>query len=44
MIAGWGENFMLPELFAGVLLLALTAIALNEAIRFLEKRWTVWQA
>lgn len=44
MIAGWGENFMLPELFAGVLLLALTAIILNEAIRFLEKRWTVWHA
>ena len=44
MIAGWGESFMLPELFAGVLLLALTAITLNEAIRFLEKRWTVWRA
>ena len=44
LIAGWGENFMLPQLFAGVLLLALTAIALNETLRFLEKKWTIWRA
>lgn len=43
LIAGWGESFMLPELFAGVLILAAAAIALNEALRFMEKRWTIWR-
>src|SRR6188768_2579649 len=30
LIANWGENFQLPQLFAGVLLLAAVAIAFSE--------------
>ena len=30
LIANWGENFQMPQLFAGVILLAAVAIAFNE--------------
>jgi hypothetical protein len=33
LIANWGENFQMPELFSGVILLAAVAIAFNEAVR-----------
>src|SRR5436309_10174203 len=33
LIANWGENFQLPQLFAGVILLAAVAIAFNETVR-----------
>ena len=36
LIANWGENFQLPQLFAGVILLAAVAIAFNETVRLLE--------
>lgn len=42
-IASWGENFMMPRLFAGVLLLALVAVAMNEAIRGIEARCSHWR-
>ena len=38
LISNWGENFQLPQLFAGVILLAVVAIAFNETVRFLEHR------
>ena len=38
LIANWGENFQMPQLFAGVILLAAVAIAFNETVRFLEAR------
>jgi NitT/TauT family transport system permease protein len=43
-IAVWGEDFQMPQLYAGVLLVALLAIAGNEAIRWLETRWGAWRA
>lgn len=43
-IASWGENFMMDRLFAGVLLLAVIAIALNEAVRAVETRFGHWRS
>ena len=43
MIAGWGENFQMPELFAGVIVLATVAILFNEAVRFFEARCSTWR-
>jgi NitT/TauT family transport system permease protein len=43
LISNWGENFQLPQLFAGVLLLAAVAIAFNETVRFLEHRVSAWR-
>ena len=42
-IETWGENFMMPQLLAGVLLMSITAIVLNEGIRWLEHRCGVWR-
>jgi NitT/TauT family transport system permease protein len=44
MIASWGENFQMKQLFAGVVLLAAAAIVFNEAVRFLEARVSAWRA
>jgi NitT/TauT family transport system permease protein len=43
LIANWGENFQLPQLFAGVILLATVAIAFNETVRYLEHRVSAWR-
>jgi NitT/TauT family transport system permease protein len=43
MIASWGENFQMPQLFAGVVLLAAVAIAFNETVRWLEARCSTWR-
>lgn len=43
LIGNWGENFMLRELFAGVIILAAAAIVFNEAIRWLEARCSTWR-
>jgi NitT/TauT family transport system permease protein len=43
MIASWGENFQMPQLFAGVILLATVAIAFNETVRWLETRCSAWR-
>jgi NitT/TauT family transport system permease protein len=43
LIANWGENFMLPQLFAGVILLAAVAIAFNETVRWMEVRCSTWR-
>jgi NitT/TauT family transport system permease protein len=43
MIASWGENFQMPQLFAGVILLATVAIAFNETVRWLEARCSTWR-
>jgi NitT/TauT family transport system permease protein len=42
-IETWGENFMMPQLLAGVVLMAAMAITLNEAIRFIEQRCGAWR-
>jgi NitT/TauT family transport system permease protein len=43
MIANWGENFQMPQLFAGVIVLAAVAILFNEAVRSLEVRCSTWR-
>ena len=44
MIANWGENFMLPQLFAGVIVLAVAAMSFNELVRYMEARCSTWRA
>jgi NitT/TauT family transport system permease protein len=43
LIASWGENFQMPQLFAGVILLAAVAILFNETVRWLEVRCSTWR-
>jgi NitT/TauT family transport system permease protein len=43
LIASWGENFQMRQLFAGVVLIAGAAILFNEAVRFLEARCSTWR-
>jgi NitT/TauT family transport system permease protein len=43
LISGWGENFQMRQLFAGIVLLSLIAIVFNEAVRFLETRCSTWR-
>lgn len=43
LISNWGENFQLPELFAGVIMLSVVAIAFNEMVRFMEARCSTWR-
>jgi NitT/TauT family transport system permease protein len=43
LMANWGENFQLRQLFAGVVFIATVAILLNESIRWLEGRCSVWR-
>jgi NitT/TauT family transport system permease protein len=43
LIANWGENFQMPQLFAGVILLSCVAILFNETVRFLESRCSTWR-
>jgi NitT/TauT family transport system permease protein len=44
LISNWGENFQMPQLFAGVIVLATVAILFNEAVRALEERCSTWRA
>jgi NitT/TauT family transport system permease protein len=44
LIANWGENFQMRQLFAGVILLALVAILFNETVRYVEGRCSTWRA
>ena len=43
LIANWGENFQMPQLFAGVIVLSTVAILFNEAVRALEARCSTWR-
>jgi NitT/TauT family transport system permease protein len=43
LIANWGENFQMPQLFAGVIVLSALAIIFNEAVRALEIRCSTWR-
>jgi NitT/TauT family transport system permease protein len=43
LIANWGENFQMRQLFAGVILLAAVAIVFNETVRYLEARCSTWR-
>jgi NitT/TauT family transport system permease protein len=43
MIANWGEYFLLPQLFAGVIVLAVAAMSFNELVRSVEARYSTWR-
>ena len=43
LISNWGENFQMPQLFAGVIMLSVVAIAFNEMVRFMEARCSTWR-
>jgi NitT/TauT family transport system permease protein len=43
LIANWGENFQMPQLFAGVIVLSAVAILFNEAVRALEEQCSTWR-
>ena len=43
LISNWGENFQMPQLFAGVIMLSVIAILFNEAVRALEARCSTWR-
>jgi NitT/TauT family transport system permease protein len=38
LIFSWGEAYQVPELMAGILLVSLITIAVNEAMRLAELR------
>lgn len=38
LIFSWGESYQVPELIAGILLISILTIAVNEAMRLLELR------
>jgi ABC-type nitrate/sulfonate/bicarbonate transport system permease component len=42
-IANWGENFMMRQLLAGVLMVAIVAMTFNELIRWVETRCSHWR-
>ena len=42
-IVTWGENFQMRQLLAGVLIVSAAAIAVNEAVRWLERSASVWR-
>lgn len=43
-LADWGESFDMTPLLSGVLLVSIAAIAVNEALRWLEARAGAWRA
>ena len=44
LIFAWGENYQVPELLAGILLVSLLTIAVNETMRLAELRVARFQA
>lgn len=43
LIASWGENFMLKELLAGILLISGAAVLFNELVRWFEQWCEHWR-
>lgn len=43
LISNWGENFQMSQLFAGIIILSVVAIAFNETVRRLEARFSTWR-
>jgi NitT/TauT family transport system permease protein len=43
LVANWGENFQMPQLFAGVIVLSAVAVLFNESVRALEARCSTWR-
>ena len=42
-IAAWGENLQMPQLYAALVLVAVAAVAVNEALRLVETRLGAWR-
>jgi ABC-type nitrate/sulfonate/bicarbonate transport system permease component len=42
-IASWGENFQMKQLLAGVVMIAVIAMAFNELVRWVETRCSHWR-
>src|SRR5690606_27513821 len=44
LLERWGQNYMLPQLLAGVIIVSCAAILFNEALRALENRFGHWRS
>ena len=42
-IAAWGENLQMPQLYAALVIVAVAAVAVNEALRLVELRLSAWR-
>jgi NitT/TauT family transport system permease protein len=42
-IAAWGENVQMPQLYAALVIVALAAVIVNEALRAVEARLGFWR-
>jgi NitT/TauT family transport system permease protein len=42
-IASWGENFQMRQLLAGVVMIAVIAMAFNEMVRWIETKCSHWR-
>jgi NitT/TauT family transport system permease protein len=42
-IAAWGENLQMPQLYAALVIVAVVAVAVNEALRVAEARLGFWR-
>lgn len=43
LIGTWGENYQLPQLLAGIVLVSAAAILFNESIRAIENKYGHWR-
>ena len=43
LVSNWGMSFEMVKLFAGILLAAVLSIAVNETLRWYEKRIGAWR-
>jgi NitT/TauT family transport system permease protein len=42
-IAAWGENLQMPQLYAALVIVAVAAVVVNEALRAVEARFGAWR-
>ena len=42
-IAAWGENLQMPQLYAALVIVAVAAVIVNEALRAVESRLGFWR-
>jgi ABC-type nitrate/sulfonate/bicarbonate transport system permease component len=43
LIGNWGENYQLPQLLAGILVVSAAGIVFNELVRAIEKKYGHWR-
>lgn len=44
LIGTWGENFQLPQLLGGIVLVSAAAVLFNESIRAIENKYGHWRS